>query len=98
MSIATPSTTPPADTNTIVPLMLDAKSLGMLLIVSEKTIRRWDRSGKIPRPIRVTAAVVRWSRETIVRWLAECEQAGRLIDRREWESLQNTNNRNGQRR
>lgn len=89
MSTAIPSTIPPADTNTIAPLMIDAKRLAALLSVSEKTIRRWDVAGKIPRPIRLSSAAIRWSRSTIEAWLQACEEAGgRLVDRREFESLQ----------
>jgi predicted DNA-binding transcriptional regulator AlpA len=69
-------------------LVLSAKQLAAELSVSQKTIRRMDAAGKLPRPIRLSPSCVRWPRATIESWLAECEREGRSIDRREWESLQ----------
>jgi len=71
--------------NNLASLLLTADQLAAVWSVSSKTIRRMDSAGKIPRPIRLSSACVRWSRSTIDSWLAECERTGRLINRQEWE-------------
>lgn len=77
------------------PLLLNAKELARLLSTSAATIWRWDAAGKLPRPIRLSGGSTRWHRPTIELWLGECQRTGRLIDRAEWESIQNANGRPG---
>lgn len=81
--------TPP----TAGPLLLDADDLARELGVSAKTIRRMDAAGKLPRPIRLSRRATRWRRETVSDWLRESERAGRLVDRREFEQLQEADGR-----
>jgi len=80
---------PSSQADTLVPvlLLLSAQQLATTLSVSVKTIRRWEASDKLPRPLRLSSTVLRWNRKMIELWLAECEREGRLIDRREWESM-----------
>ncbi len=68
-------------------LTVDAEQLAELLSVSKATISRMDAAGKLPRAVRFSTGCVRWRLETIQAWLAECERAGHVIDRSEWESL-----------
>lgn len=49
--------------------LLSAKMLGDMLSLSKRQIFRLNSSGKIPVPIRIGGAV-RWSEETIRRWLS----------------------------
>lgn len=48
--------------------MLNAKQVASELGVSLRTVRSWDNSGRLPRPIRV-GRVVRWSAEELARWI-----------------------------
>ena len=49
--------------------LLTAKQLGGLLSLSKRQIFRLSSCGKLPAPIRIGGAV-RWSSETIRRWLS----------------------------
>ncbi len=49
-------------------LLLSAKSLARELDVSERTIRKLNNAGKIPKPRRV-GGNVRWSNEEIQDWI-----------------------------
>lgn len=61
-------------------MLLDADALAQELGVSIRTVRRLDAAGKLPKPVRLGAAV-RWRRDEIIRWIqADCP------DRRIWES------------
>lgn len=53
----------------LYPLAVDAKRLGQLLTVSERTIRTWDGLGIIPAPNRIGGKVV-WSVPEVREWLA----------------------------
>ena len=68
-------------------LLIDAKSLAHLIGVSSATIARMKSAGKLPRSLRVSANCIRWRRETIEKWLVASERAGHLLDRAEWEAL-----------
>jgi len=48
--------------------MLNANQLAELLGVSRRTIQLWEKSGKVPEPIRI-GRTVRWRREEIEAWL-----------------------------
>ena len=63
-------------------MLLSKFDLALELRVSAKTIDRMDQSAKLPRPIRVGSRAKRWSRETIVAWIA----AGGP-NRRDWERM-----------
>lgn len=77
-------------------LLVDADELAALLSVSAATICRMNSGGKVPRPLRLGGAV-RWHRQTVENWLRESQLAGRLLDRREWESLQQDADRGARR-
>ena len=62
--------------------LLNAKTLGEMLSLSKRQVHRLNSCGKIPAPIRIGGAV-RWSSETIRRWL----RLG-APDRRAFEVLQ----------
>jgi prophage regulatory protein len=62
------------------PLVADAAALAPLLTVGVRTIRTWDSSGKLPRPLRISGRVV-WLLDEIRDWLA----AG-APDRSTWEA------------
>ena len=47
---------------------VDAKELGRILGLAVRTVRRLDQAGKLPRPVRIGAAV-RWRLEEIQDWL-----------------------------
>ena len=49
--------------------LLNAKAFGQRLSLSKRQIFRLNSCGKIPAPIRIGGAV-RWSEETIRRWLS----------------------------
>ncbi len=49
-------------------LLLSAKSLARELDVSERTIRKLNSAGKIPKP-RTVGGNVRWSTEEIREWI-----------------------------
>ena len=49
--------------------LLSAEAVGKMLSLSRRQIFRLNSSGKIPAPIRIGGAV-RWSEETIRRWLS----------------------------
>lgn len=77
-------------------LLMDIDELSEELRVSAATTGRMNSAGRIPAPLRVSNCV-RWHRPTIEAWLAESQRAGRLLDRREWESLQQDAERGGRR-
>lgn len=62
--------------------LLTAKALGEMLSLSKRQVFRLNSCGKIPAPIRIGGAV-RWSEQTIRRWLA----AG-APDRETFEAIQ----------
>ena len=76
----------------ISPLLIDARELSRLLSVSPATVHRMHSSGRVPKPIALSAGCIRWHRPTIERWLALCNSEGRLIDRREWQAMDRKNN------
>ena len=88
LRISTVSTQPPdesaarvdrVDTQT-EPLVADARRLAVLLGSGVRTVRTWDASGKLPKPIRIGGRVV-WRVVEIREWLA----AG-APDRATWEA------------
>lgn len=69
--------------NAHAPLLLTAAEVGSLLGgVNERSVRRAQHAGKLPRPVRVTARSIRWRHDELVAWIA----AG-CPDRRTWEAL-----------
>lgn len=64
------------------PLAVDAKRLGRMLGLSERTIRTMDSAGKLPRPLRLNGHSVRWRVAEIEAWL----EAG-APDRNTWETI-----------
>jgi predicted DNA-binding transcriptional regulator AlpA len=68
-------------------LLLPARQAASLCGVSTATWWRWDASGRIPRPLRLSAGCVRWQRETLALWI----QWG-CPPRKEFEALQAAKN------
>ena len=50
--------------------LLAVAGLARIMIVIEKTVRRWRDEGRLPDAVEV-GGVVRWRPEDIERWLAE---------------------------
>ncbi|MCH8854107.1 MAG: helix-turn-helix domain-containing protein [Planctomycetes bacterium] len=50
-------------------LLLSAKSLARELDVSERTIRKLNSAGKIPKPLKLQGSV-RWSYDELRAWIA----------------------------
>jgi predicted DNA-binding transcriptional regulator AlpA len=67
---------------TPVPVLIGAESVGQLIELSGRTVRRYRSMGKLPAPLKVGGAV-RWRRQEILDWIA----AG-CPDRRTWEQMQ----------
>lgn len=86
-SSAAPDVAPVVNSANGQTLLIGADELAGLLSVSIATLYRMKSAGKLPRPIPLSRGCVRWRRATIEAWLSECESAGRLLDRREWEAL-----------
>ena len=63
-------------------LAIDAKTLGQMLSVGERTIRRWNAAGKLPCAVRLAGSSVRWRLDEIKEWL----DAG-APPREEWAAL-----------
>jgi predicted DNA-binding transcriptional regulator AlpA len=72
--IGEPGPEPPA-------LLMTVDDLARELRTSGKTITRMEQSGRLPRPIKVGRAK-RWSRQTIVAWIASGAPS-----RRDWEAF-----------
>lgn len=54
------------------PRLLSRGQLADILEVCERTVTRWDASGKIPKPVRL-GRLLRWRQDEIERWvLARC--------------------------
>lgn len=51
---------------TIQPELIRTSDVCRLLSVSEWTLRRWVRLGKVPRPVRIGCRSVRWNRREIL--------------------------------
>lgn len=64
-----------------MPLVVDARRLAKLLSAGVRTVRTWDTSGKLPKPIRIGGRVV-WRVDEIRAWLA----AG-APDRETWAAI-----------
>lgn len=62
-------------------LVVDAKRLAMLLSCGLRTLRTWDATGKVPKPIRIGGRVV-WRVTEIHAWI----DAG-APDRESWERV-----------
>ena len=50
-------------------LLLDAEGLAAELRTSKATVWRWDASGKLPKPLRLTGGTTRWRRVDIEKWI-----------------------------
>jgi predicted DNA-binding transcriptional regulator AlpA len=61
--------------------LIDAKELGAMAGWSDRTVRRKDRAGAIPRSIKISGSV-RWRHAEIDAWIA----AG-CPPRKEWEKI-----------
>jgi predicted DNA-binding transcriptional regulator AlpA len=84
-----------AESTTSDSLLIDARELSRLMSVSLATLHRMKAAGKIgPHALGLSRGCVRWRRESVVRWLDDCELEGRLLDRKTWQSLcEKTNGR-----
>lgn len=51
-------------------MFIRSKDLQKRLGISKTTIWRWEREGRIPKPTRLSKAVVGWPEQTIADWLA----------------------------
>lgn len=51
---------------TIEPELIRSSDVCRLLSVSEWTLRRWVRLGKVPRPVRIGCRSVRWELKEII--------------------------------
>lgn len=71
-------------------LLLPARQAAALCGVSTATWWRWDASGRIPAPVRLSAGCVRWRRAELAEWTA----AG-CPERKTWVAIQGA--RNGKR-
>jgi predicted DNA-binding transcriptional regulator AlpA len=69
-----------------LPLLVSAKTLAVLLSVSEATIWRWDSGGRLPQAVKPSPGVKRWRREEIREWIdvgCPC--------RKDWEAMKKAN-------
>jgi predicted DNA-binding transcriptional regulator AlpA len=71
-----------AKMSTVAPPLLTAAEVGELLRIDERSVRRAQHAGQLPRPVRVTARSIRWRRDELVAWIA----AG-SPDRQTWEAM-----------
>jgi len=51
-------------------ILLDAVDVARVLCLSLRSVRRMDRFGEIPQPIRIGGRAVRWRRDELVAWCA----------------------------
>ena len=73
-------------------LMVDAKQFGRMIGVSERTIRRYDSEGIVPRPVKLGAAI-RWRLEEVQDWISVgCPR------RTQWEPIRQANQQRGGKR
>ena len=56
--------------------LLDARALARRWSTSVRTIRRLIAGGGAPRPVRISARVIRWRLSEVRRWEAAREKAG----------------------
>jgi predicted DNA-binding transcriptional regulator AlpA len=79
-----PATTPnpPLAGSGLAPLLGDAVTVGALLGLSSRSVRRLDSSGRLPRPVRCGGSV-RWRLDELRLWVA----AG-CPDRSTWDETQ----------
>ncbi|MCC7421735.1 MAG: hypothetical protein IT428_15750 [Planctomycetaceae bacterium] len=74
---------------TVEPELTDRNGLAVMLDISVSTLDRLSASGKVPRPIKFgRSSGIRWRISTVRAWLSASEQAGRLLTRAEWETIQ----------
>lgn len=64
----------------LAPFVVDARRLARLLCAGLRTVRCWDTSGKLPKPLRIGGRVV-WRVDEIREWLT----AG-APSREEWDA------------
>lgn len=50
---------------------MSIREIAARLGVSERTIRRWSRTGRFPRPVRLGPKLLRWDRAAFRRWCKE---------------------------
>lgn len=62
--------------------LLTIKDIARLTKISERALRRWDSSGKMPRPIRRGQRIVRWPADVIEQWIV-----GGMPDRERFEAM-----------
>lgn len=48
---------------------LDAAEIARIFGVSVRTVRRWDRRGRIPGKVKSPGRAVRWKRADVLAWL-----------------------------
>jgi predicted DNA-binding transcriptional regulator AlpA len=85
----------PARELDLAPLLIGARDLARLLSISTATLYRQLSAGKIgPAPVKLGARSL-WNRAEIEEWTATRTADGRLPDRRTWEALRGSAQRNG---
>ena len=52
------------------PLVMTAVDIAWALQVSERTVRRLDRQGRLPKPLKIGGRALRWRRDEFRDWLA----------------------------
>jgi predicted DNA-binding transcriptional regulator AlpA len=72
-----PATIRPPDTSPD-PELLDARALARRWSTSVRTLRRLIAGGSAPRPVRISARVIRWRLSEVRRWEAAIEKSGRV--------------------
>ena len=50
---------------------LSLREIATLLGISQRTIRRWSKSGKFPRPVRLGPKLLRWDKAKFKSWCKE---------------------------
>jgi excisionase family DNA binding protein len=54
----------------VPPELLKSTEVAQMLSIGTRTLWRWSRSGKMPRPIRIADGTVRFRRTEILEWIA----------------------------
>jgi excisionase family DNA binding protein len=54
----------------VPPELLKSAEVAQMLSIGTRTLWRWSRSGKMPRPIRIADGTVRFRRAEIQDWIA----------------------------
>lgn len=68
-----------SDLGTVDRLLLDIHSVAQLLSLSSRTVRRLERRGQFPEPMRIGRSV-RWRSQDVLTWLAEGSAEDRVTN------------------